>query len=74
MKQIDLKKSVYELCQEYPELLELLNDIGFHDIQKPGMLNTVGRFMTIPKGATAKKIDLDLIKKELEKHDFVLKA
>ena len=33
----------------------ILAEIGFVDILKPGMLNTAGRFMTIPKGAAMRK-------------------
>ena len=69
-KQIILTKSVYELCSDYPELPEVLAEIGFHDIVKPGMLATMGRFMTIPKGAIAKKIDLNLIKQTLAEHGY----
>ncbi|MBP1755946.1 MAG: hypothetical protein H6Q59_2344 [Firmicutes bacterium] len=69
-KQIDLSKSVYELCNQYPELAQILSEIGFKDITKPGMLVSVGRFMTLPKGAIAKKIELDSIKHSLEEHGF----
>jgi hypothetical protein len=72
-KEIDLRKTVYELCSEYPEQTELLDEIGFHDIAKPGMLSTVGRFMTIPKGAAMKKIDPAFIKKVFEEHGFQVK-
>ena len=36
----------------------MLAELGFSDIAKPGMLESVGRFMTIPKGAALKKIPL----------------
>ncbi|MDF2942059.1 MAG: hypothetical protein K0S01_917 [Herbinix sp.] len=71
-KQIDLTKSVYELCNEFPELPEILATIGFTDIIKPGILSTMGRFMTIPKGAIAKKIDLYLIIQTLRDHGYVV--
>ncbi|NLJ97321.1 MAG: DUF1858 domain-containing protein [Clostridiales bacterium] len=64
-KTIDLNQSVYNMCNEYPELLGILHDLGFKDIIKPGMLNTAGRFMTIKKGAMLKKISLDIIKETL---------
>lgn len=38
---------------------------GFHDIVKPGMIKTAGRYMTIPKGAAMKKLDISEIKKDL---------
>lgn len=69
-KQIDLNKSVYELCSENPELPELLAELGFKDITKPGMLPTVGRFMTISKGAMMKKIDLNVIRDILKTHGY----
>jgi hypothetical protein len=69
-KKIDLSKTVYELCSEFPELPECLSELGFKDITKPGMLSTVGRFMTIPKGAAVKKIDLDDIKKVLKDRGY----
>lgn len=60
-KIINLNKSVNELCKEYPELPNILHDLGFVDIVKPGMLGTVGRFMTIKKGAEMKKISMNII-------------
>lgn len=64
-KRINLNSSVYELYKEYPELPELLAQLGFTDITKPGMLQTAGRFMTITKGAVLKKLNLDQIKETL---------
>lgn len=61
-KIIDLNRSVFELCNEYNELIPILSEIGFTDITKKGMLTTVGRFMTIPKGAAMKKISMSNIK------------
>lgn len=70
MKSIDLNKPVQKLCTEYPELIEIMREMGFTDIVKPGMLATAGRFMTIPKGAAMKKIDMGTIKQTLESHGF----
>lgn len=62
---IDLNNSVYNLCNEYPELLDILHEMGFKDIIKPRMLNIAGRFMTIKKGVIMKKIDFDNIMETL---------
>lgn len=67
---LDLSKTVYELCAEYPQLPAILADLGFRDITKPGMLATAGRFMTLPKGAQLKKIDLEGIKNTLHEAGF----
>ena len=61
-KIIDFSKSVYELCSSDPRIADILAEIGFTDVLKPGMLSTAGRFMTIPKGAALKKIDFETIR------------
>lgn len=71
-KRIDLNQSVYLLCRQYPELIALLEDMGFKDITKPGMLASAGRFMTIPKGAALKKLDIDTIKQQLAESGFTV--
>lgn len=70
MKSIDMSKSVYDICTAYPEAIEVMKEIGFSDITKPGMLQTAGRFMTIPKGAAMKKISLDIIEQIFAKKGF----
>ena len=72
-KVLHLSESVYELCRQYPELPQLLQELGFRDITKPGMLSSVGRFMTLPKGAAAKKLDLEQIKQRLTEYGFEVK-
>ena len=72
-KQIDLTQSVYALCTQHPALIEVLKMTGFQDITKPGMLGSAGRFMTIPKGAALKKMDMSTIKQQLTKKGFSIK-
>ena len=69
-KEIDLNKSVYELCSQHPEIAQIMQEIGFKDIANPAMLNTAGRFMTIAKGAAMKNIDMDSIKQAFEAKGF----
>lgn len=66
-KVVDLNKTVYELCTNDPGIKDILATLGFTDILKPGMLNTAGRLMTIPKGAKMKKLDIGIIKEEFTK-------
>jgi len=61
-KVIDLKKSIYQLSKQYPEIVNIMKELGFDRILEPGMLETVGRFMTIPKGAAMKGFDLNQIR------------
>ena len=67
---IDLNETVYTLCANHPDLIEILSALGFTDITKPGMLQTAGRFMTPAKGAALKRIPLEQIVKELAEHGY----
>lgn len=73
-KALDLTKSVYELCSNHPELSEAMVALGFIDILKPGMLATAGRFMTIPKGAEMKRIDLAVVVGKLKEMGFIIEG
>jgi len=57
MKSIDLSRSVQTLVRDDPAVAGILADLGFVEILKPGMLQTVGRIMTLKKGAALRGID-----------------
>ena len=57
-KKLDLNKTVFELTQEYPELVDIMAELGFTEIKKKPMLYSVGKIMTIPKGAKMKNISM----------------
>lgn len=57
-KKLDLSKTVYELTKEYPELIGIMAELGFTEITKKTMLHSVGKIMTIPKGAKMKNISM----------------
>ncbi len=67
---LDLRKSVHDLCAQHPELEQAMAELGFTDIVKPGMLNTAGRFMTIPKGAMMKRLDMGTIVARLKQMGY----
>lgn len=71
-KEIDLSKTVYEICSSNPEIPDILYELGFQDIVKPGMLHTAGRFMTIPKGAAMKKISMDDVRRSFEEKGYTI--
>lgn len=70
MKRIDLRQPVQKLCTQYPELIGIMQGLGFKEIAKPGMLATAGRFMTLPKGAAMRKIGMDTIYQALKDNGF----
>lgn len=71
---IDLDKSVYEICTKFPAIKDLMAENGFKEITEPGRLQTMGRFMTIPKGCAHKGVDLEELKDVFRAHGFFIKG
>ena len=71
---IDLDKSVYEICTKFPAIKDLMAENGCKEITEPGRLQTMGRFMTIPKGCAHKGVDLEELKDVFRAHGFVIKG
>lgn len=71
-KKLDLNKTVYELTKEYPELIDIMAELGFTEITKKAMLHSVGKMMTIPKGAKMKNIPMTDIVTSLMGRGFEL--
>ena len=69
-KVLDMKKNVHDLATEFPEVIDIMIELGFKDISNPVALNTMGRVMTIPKGSQIKGIDLDSIVSLFEEKGF----
>lgn len=68
--EIDFSKSLFELVSQYPVVKDIMWEIGFKEIVKPGMLQTAGRYVTIPKGAKMKKIPLTKVIAAFEAKGF----
>jgi hypothetical protein len=71
--EINANESVFDLVRKYPEIKDIMVEIGFENITKPGMLQSAGRFMTIKKGAVMKGIDVKKIKRVFYENGFILK-
>lgn len=69
-KTIDMQKTVHALCTADPALAAILAEIGFTEILKPIMLSTVGKIMTLPKGAAMRGIPLETVVKVLQSHGY----
>lgn len=72
-KVIDLNQTVYELYTQYPDILPIMQELGFENVTKPGMLQTAGRVMTIPNGCKMKGISLDAVTKTSQNYGFTIK-
>jgi len=74
MKELDLKKSVYELTEAYPELIGILKELGFLGVANPVARNTLGRMTTIPQGVEKMKHDLNKVIARLKEAGFEVKG
>ncbi|MBR0194757.1 MAG: DUF438 domain-containing protein [Paludibacteraceae bacterium] len=73
-KSIDFSRSVYELVAEYPELADIMDELGFSEVKKPAVLHSVGKLMTIPKGAKMKGIEMLDVVAALIKAGFAIEG
>lgn len=73
-KRINLEESVYQLTQKYPEIIDIMASLGFTEISKKAIRLSVGKMMTIPKGASMKGIGLDVVVKALESNGFTIEG
>lgn len=71
-KVLNLDETVFELAGRYPEVVEIMVELGFRDIAKPGMLQTAGRFMTLAKGIKLKKMDAETVKEAFRLRGFTI--
>jgi DUF438 domain-containing protein len=73
-KKIDLSKSVYELTNEYPELIDIMAGLSFTEVTSKAMMNSVGKLTTIPKGAKMKNISMMDVVAALMSNGFELEG
>ena len=52
------------------DIIEIMKDLGFDSITNPGMLSTVGRVMTISKGAAMKNIPIEKVKEKFKEKGY----
>ena len=69
-KILDLDKSVASLVKEYPEVADIMVELGFTEIKNPAMLASVGRIMNLKKGSQMKKIPMEEIVRTFREKGF----
>ena len=67
---LNSKMSIYDMIKQYPEISDIMVELGFESIIKPGMLASMGKVMTLEKGSKMKNIEWDLIVKTFDKFGF----
>lgn len=71
-KTINLANNVASLCSEYPELINILVDLGFKPLANPLMRKMAGSRMTIPKASEAMDIPMEKILFALAENGFAV--
>ena len=61
MKRFDLKLTVAELVKAYPELIDILAELGLEKILNPAALKAMGNIMTLPRGAAVRNIPMESV-------------
>ena len=72
-KILDLDKSVASLVKEYPEVADIMAELGFTEIKNPAMLASVGRIMNLKKGSQMKKIPMEEIVRAFREKGFEIR-
>ena len=72
-KILDLDKSVASLVKEYPEVADIMHELGFTEIKNPAMLASVGRIMNLKKGSQMKKIPMEEIIRAFREKGFEIR-
>lgn len=73
VKEVDLNKTLYDLTEEYPELIPVLVELGFAGVAFPEMRESHGKVMTILSGYEKLGVDLARVKNRLEELGYVVK-
>lgn len=63
---------IFEVVAACPDVIDIMLELGFEDIAKPGMLQTAGRFMTLAKGAKLRKVEPEAIINKFAEHGYTV--
>ena len=72
MKTISIHTTIATLVKTNPEVIDIMISLGFTEVKNPLMLSTVGKIMTLAKGAKMKKIPMDTIRHAFLNHHILL--
>lgn len=72
MIKININETVYSLVTKYPNIKEVMVTLGFSQITNPISLQTIGKIMTLKKGAKVKQIDIASLQEAFLAHGYIL--
>lgn len=74
MTKISLETPVRDLVNAHPDIVAVMVAMGLDGVTDPKLLNTVGRFMTLAKGAKMKHIAIEDLTATLAQAGFEVNA
>lgn len=74
MKKININQTVFEITQSYPELIDILADLGFIGVKNPVVRNTLGRITTLKQGIEKQGKNLNEVINTLTRRGFKVEA
>lgn len=69
-KTINLNRTLFDLTEEYPELIDIFAKIGLEGVIHPEMRRTGGKIMPVIEGLKRHGVDLKTAVKMLEDNGF----
>jgi hypothetical protein len=73
MKEIDLDKTLFQLTEQYPELVSILGDFGFLGVKIPIIRKTLGKKTTLREGCKKQGKNVDDVRAMLEEKGFTVR-
>ncbi|WP_454946521.1 DUF438 domain-containing protein [Cryptobacterium curtum] len=74
MKKMSLDMTVHDLCEEFPEAINIMANLGFPEIVEKDRRDTVGRMMTPAKGAMVKDVPIETMVAAFQEAGFVVEG
>lgn len=71
---INLNQTVKEICTTYPEVKEILIELGFKPLAKPLLFNALASKTTLKSGARIARIPLELVIQTLQWNGYEIKG
>lgn len=69
---LSMNEPVAQLVERYPEVKDIMVELGFRDIALPGMLQTAGRFVTLSKGIKLKRMNEETVRETFARKGFTI--
>ncbi|MEL1136370.1 DUF1858 domain-containing protein [Desulfitobacterium sp. THU1] len=71
-KTIDLQRTLFDLTEDYPELIDIFFEMGLEGVIHPEMRRTGGKIMPVIKGLKQHGVSLEDAVKFLEGKGFIV--